>query len=415
MLSLNKSVTVCLAVLSLLTLWVAGCARTDDPNRIQIWHQKTGAERDFFERAIDRYNEQNPSTTVDILYRETEELRNLFVIAAAGGKGPEVVFGPSDNVSIFAMTNAIQPISNVLNQSFLERFDEDGVLDWEGQSWMVADQVGNHLAFVYNKKLLPEPPQTIDEMVDDLRNLTADLDGDGKIDRYGMTWNYSEPFFFIPFLSGFGGKVMDENGSITLDTPETISAIKFILELRDTHRLIPSSTDYDTAETLFKEGRSAVIINGPWSWAGYEKSGIEYGISRIPLLEETGLWCSPFVSSKGYSVNANVSGPKLALVADVLEYLTGAQMQSEMAAELATIPVFTSVRSSDAVRDNEILQSSLLQVEAGIPMPVQPQMRQVWDGMRGPYQLIMNGAVTPEEGARLMQSEVEKRIADTFL
>jgi arabinogalactan oligomer/maltooligosaccharide transport system substrate-binding protein len=44
-----------------------------------------------------------------------------------------------------------------------------------------------------------------------------------------------------------------------------------------------------------------------------------------------------------------------------------------------------------------------------------PQLRQVWDGMRGPYQLVMNGAVTAEEGARLMQAEVEKRIADAFL
>jgi maltose-binding protein MalE len=54
-------------------------------------------------------------------------------------------------------------------------------------------------------------------------------------------------------------------------------------------------------------------------------------------------------------------------------------------------------------------------MEKGRAMPVAPQMRQIWDGMRGPYQLIMNGAVTPEEGARRMQRDAEKRIADTFL
>ena len=32
-------------------------------------------------------------------------------------------------------------------------------------------------------------------------------------------------------------------------------------------------------------------------------------------------------------------------------------------------------------------------------MPIQPQMRQVWDGMRGPYQLIMNGASSAADGA----------------
>ena len=41
--------------------------------------------------------------------------------------------------------------------------------------------------------------------------------------------------------------------------------------------------------------------------------------------------------------------------------------------------------------------------------------RQVWDGMRGPYQLVMNGQLSPREGAALMQQEVEKRIADSAL
>jgi arabinogalactan oligomer/maltooligosaccharide transport system substrate-binding protein len=48
-------------------------------------------------------------------------------------------------------------------------------------------------------------------------------------------------------------------------------------------------------------------------------------------------------------------------------------------------------------------------------MPTAPQMRQIWDAMRGPYQLVMNGQVSAEEGARLMQEQAEKRIADTFL
>ncbi len=41
--------------------------------------------------------------------------------------------------------------------------------------------------------------------------------------------------------------------------------------------------------------------------------------------------------------------------------------------------------------------------------------RQIWDGMKGPYQLVMNGEVSAEEGARQMQANVEKRINDTFL
>ena len=121
------------------------------------------------------------------------------------------------------------------------------------------------------------------------------------------------------------------------------------------------------------------------------------------------------VAAKGYSINVNLPEEKVPAVRDLLMYLTGPEVQREMAATLATIPTLRSVRDSDAVASNPVLQASIKAADKGRSMPIAPQMRQVWDGMRGPYQLVMNGAVTPEEGARLMQENVQKLIDDTFL
>lgn len=398
-----------------LVLVIAGCGDGSDVQYVTIWHQKTGGERAFFERVVDEYNATHSDHQIRTLYRETEELRNLFVIAAAGGKGPDLVFGPSDNVSILALTETIAPITEIIPDEFISRFTSEGIVSWKEKKWMLADQVGNHLMFVYNKDILPSAPQTLGEMVNMLDSVTVDLDGDGTIDRYGLTWNYTEPYFFIPFLTGFGGWMMDSEGNPTLDTPEMVAAVQYLLDLRDKYHLIPGSTDYDTAEAMFKTGRAAAIINGPWSWSGYESAGINYGLARLPFNEKTGYWLSPIYSAKGYSININTPEEKYPIVRSVVEYLTGPSMQTRMADELATIPVVESVLDSDAVRENQMLQLSLSQVESGRPMPTQPQLRQFWDGMRGPYQLIMNGAVSAEEGARLMQAEVEKRIRDAFL
>ncbi len=392
-----------------------GCRHSDDRVRIRIWHQKNDAERAYFEKVVESYNRTHTDRVVEVLYKETEELRNLYIVASAGGQGPDLIYGPADNLSLLALTETIRPIDTVLEPEYLSQFGSDGVVSWNGAPLMVADQVGNHLTFVYNKKLIPKPPTTTDEMIALLKDLTVDLDGDGKTDRYGLTWNYTEPFFFMPFLTGFGGWVMDEEGNPTLDTRETVSAIQFILDLRDTYGVIPRESDYNIAETLFKEQRAAAIINGPWAWAGYGEAGIDYGLARIPRVSETGNWAAPLVASKGYSVNANVEEEKLPYLKEVLEYLTDAEMQASMAITISSIPTIPSVRQDSVVQGNPILRSSLHQVEVGVPMPLAPQMRQIWDGMRGPYQLIMNGARTAPEGARLMQEEVEKRIADTFL
>jgi maltose-binding protein MalE len=394
---------------------LAGCGGGDGRVHLTLWHQKTGAERDLFEELVARYNAQHPEVVVEPLYRETEELRNLFVIASVGGQGPDVIFGPADNVGVLALTETIRPLDEVLPAAYLAQFSDDGLVRWEGERWLVADQVGNHLVFVYNRALLPAPPRTTEEMVEALRRLTVDQNGDGRPERYGLTWNYREPFFFIPFLTGFGGWVMDEEGNPTLDTPATVEAIRFVLDLRDRHRMIPAESDYDIAETLFKEGRAAAIINGPWAWAGYGDSGVDYAIAPLPVVSATGLSAAPMVAPKGYSVNVNVEPEKLPYVRDLLMYLTGAEVQREMAERTATIPTIPTVRDAVAAGDDPVLRASIEALERGRMMPVEPQLRQIWDGMRGPYQLVMNGAVTPEEGARLMQAEVEKRIADTFL
>ena len=138
-------------------------------------------------------------------------------------------------------------------------------------------------------------------------------------------------------------------------------------------------------------------------------------MARIPRISETGNWSRPLVASKGYSLNANVEDEKLPYIRDVLEYLTNAEIQAQMAKEISSIPTIRSVREDSVIQGNPILRSSLNQVEVGLPMPIAPQMRQIWDGMRGAYQLIMNGSTTAAEGAEKMQKDAEKRIADTFL
>jgi maltose-binding protein MalE len=86
-----------------------------------------------------------------------------------------------------------------------------------------------------------------------------------------------------------------------------------------------------------------------------------------------------------------------------------------MAVKLATAPTDKSVLASPAVEQNPALVASMEQVKTGRSIPIMPQMRMIWDGMRGPYQLVMNGAITAQEAARRMQREAEKNIADANL
>ncbi len=405
----------------LLAVTAGGCGTASGPPPpgqpvvVQIWHQKDAAERAFLEDWVAAYNARQDSITVETLYKETEELRNHYVFAAIGDRGPDLIFGPADNVGTLGITETIRPLDDLVDPAFLAGFSDDGRVVYDGKLYGLADQIGNHLTFVYNPRLLAAPPQTLAELARLGSTLTRDTDGDGDPDQYALVWNYTEPFFFIPFLTSFGGWVMDDAGNPTLDTPETVAAIQYVLDLRDRYNVIPREADYETAKALFRDDLAASTIDGPWSWAGFRDSGVDVQLAPLPVNEVTGLRAQPMAAAKAYSLNPSVPGWKLPAVLGVLRLLTDDAIQADMARQLATIPVRTAVRESDVMASSDALTQSLAQIEFSRPMPTAPQMRQIWDAMRGPYQLVMNGQVSAEEGARLMQEQAEKRIADTFL
>lgn len=383
-----------------------------NPHHIVIWHQMRVDERVILEAQLKRFMAQNPGITAEAIYKETEELRSGFIVAAIAGQGPDLVYGPSDQVGPFEVMGIIEPLEQFFEQEYLERFIPKGLTYYNGHLYQIADKLGNHLTLVYNKALVSKPPETDEELIAMGKKLTIDKDGDGKIDQYALGWNYTEPFFFIPFMTGFGGWVMTDDGKPTLDSEGTIRALQFIRDLRDTYKIIPGEADYNIADALFKDGKSAMIINGDWSWAGYKKAGIAIGVAPLPKIESTGLWCAPMVSPKGYSLNANVPPEKRPLVINLLRFLMEPEQQLETARILNTMPTRIEAVNSDFVQNDEILRNSALQIERGRPMPVVPELRAIWDAMRPGYQAVLGGSKTPQQAAKEMQLLAVRKIQE---
>jgi arabinogalactan oligomer / maltooligosaccharide transport system permease protein len=403
-----------LAVIGLACVLLAsGCGRRDDGRvRITIWHQDRIDIRAILQRQIQRFMQIHPEVNVEELFKETEELRSGFIIAALAGQGPEIVYGPSDQVGPFEVMSIIQPLEGIFEQGWLAQYDPKGLTWYKGHLYQVADKLGNHLTLVYNKKLVATPPETDQEMIEIGTRLTVDLNGDGKPDRYGLTWNYTEPFFFIPFMTGFGGWIMDENGVPTLESRGTIDGLMFIRDLRDKYRMIPNEADYNVADILFKDGNAGMIVNGDWSWAGYRKAGLDIGVAPLPRIASTGLWCGSMVSPKGFSLNVNISDEKKRWAIELIRFLMSPENQLEATKELFTMPTNLQVQQSEFVQSNDILRNSRLAIEHGRPMPVVPEVRAIWDAMRPSYQAVLAGTKTAEQAAKDMQVMALRRIKE---
>lgn len=402
-----------IALLAGLFLLLTGSGAHADKMRIQVWHQMIYGHRQVLAEAIREFEKENPDITIQATYRETEELRSSYQAAAMGGSGPELVYGPSDQVGPFATMGIIRPLEEVLPDTPWEHYDPLAIPLYEGRHYMLGALVGNHLMLIYNKKLLPTPPTTTDELIELGKKHTIDLDGDGKIDRYGLVFNYTEPFFIAPFIPAFGEPFMNEGLQPNLNTAGLRDTFQFILDLRDKYRILPKECDYETANALFKQGKAAMLINGDWSWGDYKENKMDFGIARIPKVSSTGRWPRPLVGTAGYSLNANIKDPaRLAATLRVLHYLTSEKVQALFTERVGTLPSLLSLREQEAVKNNPLLRVSSEIMEVGTPLPVVPEIRGLWDSLRTQYQKILAGSTTPAEAAKNAQSMAVAQIKD---
>ncbi len=403
---LKKSILIILLLLS--------CSPSGK-GRIIIWSSLRPVERDLLQEKIDNFAKSYPEYEFDQLFYAPEELRTNFIVSSLAGKGPALIHGPSDFIGPLSELEVIKPLENIFEPAFLDSFilkPFPANTYFHGHLYQIADRVGNHLCLVYNKDIIPEPPLTMDELIRMGQNLVKDRDKDGESDSYALAWNYTEPFFAVPFIGGYGGWIMDSNGNPTLDTPAVIKAAQLIYDLANKYRIIPRESDYETANALFIDKRVAMIINGPWSWGTYLNRGINIGVARIPKIDETGLWPTPMVSPMGYLVNVNEEGERLQIISELIRYLTNTAVELDFSMKFGIIPSRKDALANPEIRKNELLVHSLDQMMVGRPMPVVTELRWIWDAMRPAYQGIFTNQITPEQAAGQMQKLAEKLISE---
>ena len=382
---------------------------SDSKTTINIWHQMLYENRKILREVCDEYEKENLNIQINLTYRETEELRSSYQAAAMGGSGPELIYGPSDQVGPFSAMGIIQALNSLLPDTYFNQFVSNAVVELDEKIWMIGDVVGNHLMLIYNKELVPIPPRNTDELIEIGKQMTVDLNGDGKADQYGLVWNFTEPFFYVPWLGGFGEWLLTEDNTPNLHTDGNIKGFQFIKSLRDEHQIIPKECDYEIANAMFKTGRAAMIINGDWSWGDYNEV-VDFGIARIPKVSETGNWPSPLISTKGYSINVNTDGRILLETLELLQYLTSSEVQLYFTSHLSSQPSSIAALQSPVVVNNVLLQKSAEIIEVGRPMPIIPEMRAIWDALREQYQAVLGGTISPEVAARKAQENSIEQI-----
>ncbi|MCX7031904.1 MAG: extracellular solute-binding protein [Spirochaetes bacterium] len=365
---------------------------------LQMWTKEGEADGalQYVQYLADLFSKIYPKISIEVVNKNVEVLREDFQTASLAGMPPDLLWTVNDQAGPFTAAKLIQPVDTLF---VLSNYVTSAVnaVKLAGKTWGVPITNGNHLMLMYNKQLIAKPPATTNELFALVGKLPAGV--------YPLVYNQTEPFWLVPWLGGFKGAVFAADGKTpTLNTPAMVSTLTLLKQMKD-KGLVPAESDYNAMDTLFKEGKAALIINGDWSLGGYRDAlGEDFGVARIPLVSATGVWPAPYTSGAYFMIPVDTTGSKLTAVRGFIQFATTRPMQLEMLKRRSILPALKSALTDEDITSNALLKNSADQMVVGTPMPTVLEMRAVWDAMKPELAAVLSGAKTPQAAAAAMQN-----------
>jgi ABC-type glycerol-3-phosphate transport system substrate-binding protein len=137
------------------------------------------------------------------------------------------------------------------------------------------------MVLYYNKSLVTTPPTTWAEFFEMSKALTVDLDGDGKIDRYGTAFRpAANPEQFLIFLEQAGGSILNADWTeVALNNDAGKTATEFVASR------IPYTNI--TSEYMSDHIKDAAMFVDTSAGIGYNQkaatnAGFELGVAMLP-------------------------------------------------------------------------------------------------------------------------------------
>ena len=319
--------------------------------------------------------------------------------ALAGLPLPDLFWGTQDELALLQADERLQAPEDGLDQgAFLPAVIGAATVD--GRRWGTPVAAQGYLLLLYNRKLVDSPPQTTDQLIARSRQLT----GGGQ---YGLVAGWAEPRWFTAWLNGFGGAALDPSGAPTLDTPQTVSALNLLRELRPSGPPPPSS--YADGARLFRRGEAALATDGDWSLPRYRaySETLDLGFAPMPAVPATG---RPATSSMGgiyLMYNLALGGQRRDQAKALGRALVEPASQARVAAELGRLPALRAALADPAVAGNPALAAAAAQAAQAPALPPTRALRCAWDAIRAQLAPVILGEQTAEDAARGMQTQAE--------
>jgi arabinogalactan oligomer/maltooligosaccharide transport system substrate-binding protein len=372
---------------------------TEEGASLAFWQTMNEQETETLRTIVNEFKTAHPEIEVAMEYVPFGDAQNKFKTAAAAGNAPDVIRAEIAWTPEFADLGYLLDITGMVSNADKADYLEAPFAynKYDGKIWGIP-QVTDAPALLYNKALLRQaghqaPPATLAEM----ERIVADVRSRLGIEGFYMR---GDSYWLQCFIWAFGGGLIDNNRKVLINSPQSVAGLQYVLDQKG--KLFPAeidfANDYGNAMALFKDGKVAMIINGPWATADV--------LSGEAFEDPANLGVAPFpkgprgdqgspVGGHNYTIYSGTLYPESAYT--FIEFINQTKYQALLAVRNNLLPTRQSAYDDPSVKSNALVQGFLGQMKVATNRPVIPEGGQIYTAFTPAYQSAWRGEKTAKQ------------------
>lgn len=368
-----RIVAVLCALVALAVAWPAA-ARP----KLTLWHAYRGEE----ERALAEILKGFTAADIEVLSVPSDAFDSKLASAALVGEAPDVLIAEHHHLGDYRGRGIVAPVGDAFegDASFIEpavRALRDGA-----EMWGVPLSPKCVALFVNDALVKRTPP--------DLEGI-AEMKGTLPQGVFPLVYEAKNPYSHAPIFGAFGGVLLTKDDQFGLAGPAAEQSLALARSLV-VQGAVPQDADYNLIKELFKAGKAAFVISGPW-FAG-DLTGakeLRYHVEVLPAVRASGQPMRPLLTVESAILSKEgAAKPEARALARWLGGKEAAQIRTRVARML------TARADVPMPDDDPMLRVFAQQARETIPMPSARAMQAVWSPAERAITKVLSGDAPPD-------------------
>jgi len=227
----------------------------------------------FWKKYIAEFEKQNPNIKIEQTVEswDNDGVFTKWQAALDSGDTPDIGYASPSNVIGYAVKGKLAPVTDVVNELGGDSaFSPPMKYFKTGGQWYAVPNCDAAVVLAYRKDLLKaagfeNPPKNWDELIK-VAKATS------KNGIYGLGIFTGDNILTDQIVSSLmvasGGKMLDDQGNVVLNSPENLRALKYMVDLVKVYKVVPpSANDWKYGDDVNVIGSGKIAMD--FMWAGY--------------------------------------------------------------------------------------------------------------------------------------------------